>query len=134
MLLITANMYFNRVGGWEGWQKQVIIPELAKRLISEQGYDDRPLTAYVNHGNWLIQCPDCDGCERVWEEGWFMCLNCFNASVGHKYRKTIFPEERKEIEMILINRPLPNRNWQHRETIEFLKAENKLHSAELLEV
>jgi len=132
--MITANLYFNRIDGWNGWRIGRILPDLVQHFISEQGCSDNILIAYVNHGNWLIKCPDCEGCEYAWEEGYFMCLNCFNASVGHKYRRSQFPIERKEIEQLLIVRPLPNRNWKPGETLEFLKTENELHDSELLEV
>jgi hypothetical protein len=132
--MITANMYFNRLNGWEGWRQNTILPELARHLIPEQGYvDSKPLIAYVNNGNWLVKCPDCNGIEGAWEEGNFMCMNCFNSSVGHKYRKTVFPDNRREIEILLFPRPLVNRNWAG-ETLDKLKEENEVHKSELLEV
>jgi len=138
--MITANMFFNRmrypgdvpIGSWEAYRQLVIVPELGVLLIREQGYDEGPpLKAYINHGKWLVKC-ECGGCEKVWEEGWMMCRACLNTAHGHRYRQTVFPRIRKAIEMLLIQRPLANRNWQPGETLVQLKAENKIHKEELL--
>lgn len=130
--MITANLFFNRLGGWEDYRITVLLPELGKRLIREQGYDTSPpLKAYVNHGRWLVKC-ECGGCEKVWEEGWMMCRSCLNAAHGHKYRKTVFPKMREKMEMLLIQRPLVNRNWYPGETLKLLEADNEIHKEELL--
>ena len=138
--MITANLFFNRMrfpndiptGNWEAYRQLVIVPELGAHLIAEQGYDEGPpLAAYVNHGRWLVKC-DCGCCEKVWEEGWMMCRACLNAAHGHKYRATVLPHYRQAIELLLIARPLPNRNWRPGETLPFLRAENELHKEELL--
>jgi hypothetical protein len=131
--LITANIFFNKIGNWEAFRKQVLIQELGSKLIAEQGYDKEspPLEAYVNHGRWVVKC-ECEGCELAWEEGWFMCRSCFNAKHKHKYRRVIFPGNRRQIEGLLLLRPLLNRNWRSNETLAFLRAENKEHKEELL--
>lgn len=132
--IITANDFFNRIGSWEAYKSLNIIPAMAKKGIEPQGYaPDKPLEAYINHGKWLVKC-ECGGCEKVWEEGWVMCQSCFNALSGHKFRPTVFPKKRKDIEALLSLRRLPNRNWLPGETLLFLKAENEAHKAELLEV
>ena len=131
--MITANMFFNRLQGWEEFRATVLVPRLGSNIIPEQGYDEEstPLKAYVNHGRWLVKC-ECGGCEKVWEEGWVMCQSCLNAAYGHKYRKTIFPTSRKAIEAILVVRPLSNRNWSPGETLAMLRRENEEHKEELL--
>lgn len=129
--MITANLFFNRTPNWDAWRLSTIVPQLAKRKIPEQGISESSLKAYINHGTWLVKC-ECGGCEKVWEEGLMMCMSCLNAKYGHKYRRTTFPKQRKEIEILLINRPLPNRNWYPGETLAFLKVENEAHKAELL--
>lgn len=131
--MITANMFFNRLQGWEEFRATVLVPRLGKNIIPEQGYDEesKPLKAYVNHGRWLVKC-ECGGAEKVWEEGWMLCQSCLNAAHGHKYRKTVFPSNRKKIESLLVLRPLPNRNWQPGETLAMLVRENEEHKEELL--
>ena len=132
--MITANLFFNRIPNWDSYRQMVILPQLAAKLISEQGYDDTsPLMAYVNHGRWIVKC-GCGCCEKVWEEGWMMCQSCFNARQGHKYRRTVFPKERNKIEMLLLQRPLTNRNWYPHEILTDLERENLEHKTELLEV
>jgi hypothetical protein len=132
--LITANIFFSRIGNWEAFRKQVLIPELGGKLIAEQGYDREspPLEAYVNHGRWLVRC-ECGGCEYAWEERWFFCQSCLNSEHGHKYRRTVFPKNRRQIESLLLLRPLHNRNWYSGETIKQLAKENKEHKEELLQ-
>ena len=117
--MITANEWFGME--WVRFKDKAILPELNKRHIPFLEPDDKaePLKAIVNHGRWLILC-DCGGAEYAWEEGMFMCLSCFNASSGHKFRKSAFPKERRKLEGILNKRILPNRNWQPPETVKDL--------------
>lgn len=129
--MITANLWFGML--FEAYRQKRIIPIMGRKLIKEQLIlsDTQPLIAYVNHGRWLIKC-ECGGAEYVWEEGYFMCQHCFNSQHKHQYRQAIFPFERLEIEKLLIQRPLDNRNWFQGESIEQLKQENEIHKAELL--
>ena len=133
--MITANLFFNRIPNWNAWRISVLLPLLAKHRIQEQGYDvdSKPLKAYVNHGRWCAKC-ECGGSEYVWEEGWFMCCGCLNSKHKHKYRQVVFPSNRKKLEMILMMRPILNRNWFPGESLDILKQENEAHRAELLEV
>lgn len=89
--------------------------------------DHEPIKAIVNSGRWLARCPFCAGAERVFESNpVFLCMSCHNKGTAHI--KVEFPEERKEIEAILIKRPDPaTRNWEPGETIEFLQQENIEH-------
>jgi len=84
-----------------------------------------PIPAIVNHGRWLVACPDCAGAEFVWPETpQMMCCNCWNAKVGGKWRPVALPKDRAEIEAVLVRRVLPQeRNWTA-ETVAELKAEN----------
>ncbi len=130
--MITANAYFGI--SWGEFRAARIIPIMAKYGLKDTGIDDSsPLKAYVNHGHWLVKC-ECGGCEFAWEEGIFMCRSCWNAGHAHKFRMSIFPDERKEIEALLLRRPIPNRNWFAHETVAELEAENMIHADKLLEV
>lgn len=93
--------------------------------------DTPPLEAYVNHGRWIVKC-ECGGAEKAWEERLFMCQSCWNGGSKHKYRRTVFPKRRAEIEALLIKRPLQNRNWTPGETLVLLRRENREHKGELL--
>ena len=129
--MITANIFFSQ--DWETYRRRVLILEMGKKLIAEQGYDNESpsLKAYINHGRWSVKC-ECGCGEYMWEEGWFMCRSCFNGNHKHKYRKAVFPSDRAKIESLLLVRPLQNRNWSSDETLGQLRAENKEHKEELL--
>lgn len=131
--MITANQFFKI--NWETYRQMVIMPAMAKQGISQANYDEvsPALEAYVNHGRWIVKC-ECKGAEKAWEEGWFMCRSCLNAGYKHQYRQSVFPKERIGIEKLLTERPLLNRNWYPGETLSQLKAENREHTSELLEV
>ncbi|MDP2718314.1 MAG: hypothetical protein Q8P44_00555 [Dehalococcoidia bacterium] len=141
--MITANSHFMNnpyptkprglpVRNWQEWKRYVIEPLMKSKLVPDMGYDTgEPLTAQVRQGYWIVLCP-CGGAEYVWEEGGMMCLSCLNAAHGHRYRRTKFPRKRREIEDILIIRPLINRNWLPGETVKDLERENHQHETELL--
>jgi hypothetical protein len=115
--------------------RQAYLARLFRRFrIKEGGFDEKskPVPAIVNKGNWLVICPQCGGAEYAWEEGWFFCCSCKNSYLGHKYRHSVFPKNRAAIEELLAVRPLANRNWTPKETVEDLKRENEEHAAELV--
>lgn len=86
------------------------------------GLHDQPVKARILYGRWLVDCPVCRGandvdpCEPVYlcsSCGWPECLT-----------PVVFPEERQEIERLLLIRPIHNRNWSPDETVSLLIAEN----------
>ena len=130
--MITGNLYFGMP--WEVYKLTRIIPAMGKRLLPQGGISDTvPIKARVNLGRWIVDC-ECNSASFAFDEGIFMCMTCCNAKQKHQYRRLIFPKNRKAIEMELIQRPEPNRNWYPGESISKLKAENVEHKAELLEV
>jgi len=140
--LITANSWFGPFKKSPGpmtfdeWRKTNLARLRERFRYPETGFDGLsfPVKAFVNKGNWLVICPQCGGAEYAWEEGWFFCCSCKNSYMGHKYRRLVFPEDRARIEELLIVRPLANRNWTLKETVEDLERENEEHAAELLPV
>jgi len=85
--------------------------------------DLRPVAAYVNHGRWVADCPECGGGVGAWPanlEG--ACLDC-----GHVYGVT-FPAGCDRAEEILRSRPPQNRHWRpdHGETLTDLATENQM--------
>jgi hypothetical protein len=132
-MIITANLFFNNLSGFDDYKLRHLQPQFLRAGITEQGIDEKrpPIMAYVNHGKWLVKC-ECNGAEKAWEEGLMMCVSCLNATSGHQYRLSVFPESRVEIEKLLEMRRIPNRNWLPSETIEFLEQENIEHQDELL--
>jgi hypothetical protein len=88
------------------------------------------IEARVDHGRWLCDCPNCNGAELVTQDDpIFLCLTCGNSQVEGRFLKVIFPNAntRREIEALLVDRPLMNRNWNIGETIADLAAENAAH-------
>ena len=125
-MIVTANHWFSTT--CENWLKSQVLP-MARRFgvtIGSITQEVQPQGLEIRQGNWLAICA-CNGAEYGWEEGFFVCLSCFNAAAGHKLLRTVFPAEREEIENILELRPLPNRNWRPGETLEDLRRENIDH-------
>jgi len=86
------------------------------------------LRAQINHGRWLVECPNCTSAEMAFEDRLFFCSECKNKAVdGYAYKVT-FPTTRRKIETIMEKRPLTNRNWKHGETVKDLETENILLS------
>lgn len=86
------------------------------------------IPAHVNHGRWIVQCPDCPGAEYVFmDQPIMMCNSCWNAAVGGKWRWVDVPSEskRRDLEAVLEARPLPQtRNWLPHEKVADLVKEN----------
>lgn len=132
-MIITANIYYANhpvtpAHRLDEWLRLQVIPGMLRYGIAPLGYaeDVPPLQAFVTWGRWLAWCP-CRGAERVWEEGWWMCCSCWNAWAGHRFVRTVFPEERLLIERLLDARLLPNRNWAPGESVDELARENVEH-------
>ena len=92
------------------------------------------IDAYVNHGRWVVECPDCTGASFVSEiELRFWCLSCGNASVNFAWRSVRMPKDREQIEAVLMFRPAARadrattRNWTTDETVKDLQKENIDH-------
>lgn len=86
--------------------------------------------AYVNHGRWIADCPDCRGAENATlDDPVFMCLGCGNESIGGALRPVEFPDDdtRREIELILNDRKTAHQNWFFDEPVEKLELENSKH-------
>ena len=82
------------------------------------------LRAQINHGRWLVECPNCISAEMAFEDRLFFCSECKNKAVDGYAYKVVFPTVRREIETILKKRPTVNRNWKYGETVGDLETEN----------
>ena len=131
-MIVTGNSWFSEhptmpCGSWREFTERWLLPSMGRHGVDlATGISERVLPAHVNRGRCVVQCP-CGGAEMAWEEGAFLCGSCFNAWCGHRLARSSFPAERREIEAILDRRPLTNRHWLLRETLEQLRTENIEH-------
>lgn len=93
--------------------------------------DDRAVAApaFVNHNRWLAACPDCGSAVYVWR-GYptMVCLECWNAGMGGRWRRVEWPGDLGAIEAALARRPIPQtRNWHPPESVDDLWRENQEH-------
>lgn len=96
-----------------------------------------PIRAYINHGKWVVECPDCTGAQVVSEEERrFWCVSCGNATINFAWRHVRLPRDRDKIEAALVVRPAARadkaitRNWNLDETVADLEQENVDHGVE----
>ena len=86
---------------------------------------DLILTARVDWGRWIVDCPYCPGAMAAFDTdpSYFFCRKCKNNGT-YKPIKVEFPQEKGRVEVLLGNRPKANQNWRRGETLEFLEREN----------
>lgn len=83
-----------------------------------------PLQVYLNHGRWVVDCPDCNGAQLACEEDpRFMCNECGNVAAGGLWRAIEWPTGRPGIETTVTRRRFVHQNWLPGQTIEDLEAE-----------
>lgn len=93
--------------------------------------DAPAISAFVNHGRWMVSCPFGCGSAQVASETdhRFFCTGsggCANFAVDGKAIPVVWPDAdtQSEIEELLMNRPPVFRNWQPWEPVEKLALEN----------
>ena len=103
-------------------------------MPAQDGVKNGEVVAYINHGRWVAECPDCAGAQIVSEkERRFWCVSCGNAAINFAWRHVRLPRDREGIEAVLVVRPAARsdkavtRNWTPGETIEDLEQENVTH-------
>lgn len=92
--------------------------------------------AFINQGRWVVGCP-VRGCGNAvmasYQEPYFFCHACGNADNPDHWYRVIFPEDREEIEKVLLERKsqnpfnAPHRNWIPGEDVAYLRWENAEH-------
>jgi len=163
--IIQAKDYAAREGARSVKER---IARLSSQLVQRRLLDTpfvggapvgQPVTAEVNHGQWMAFC-ECGGAEAVdADEPLFYCFNCGNRAVKGRPRPVLFPsqQEREEIERLLLERPLEDggganeidrvflarplagvvegtpvvmhRSWTPEETVEELRRQNGMIAA-----
>lgn len=96
------------------------------RILVDGNLPGEPVAARVECGRWLAECPLCheyidvDPAEPVWT-----CVTCGGMQLRARWSRVIFPQDRTEIESILLERKLiRTRNWRPGESADDLRAEN----------
>jgi hypothetical protein len=83
------------------------------------------LKVYLNHGRWVVNCPDCNGAQLAcFDDKRFMCNECANVAVGNLWRVIVWPEDRRAVEEAVAARPVLNQNWVAGESIADLLRQN----------
>ena len=84
------------------------------------------VAARVNHGRWIVDCPDEDCTAAVMassDDPRFVCPVC-----AYGIFTVVFPSQAEAVEQALLERPVPaTRNWTPDETVGDLRRENKEH-------
>ena len=77
--------------------------------------------AYANRGRWIVEC-ECRSASQVQPETrrW----RCEECGAGYE---VLWPGRRREIEQLLMVRPVVHRNWNLGERVEHLMIENIEH-------
>lgn len=87
---------------------------------------------YMNHGRWVVECPSlvCGGAERVlpWQ-ALVVCVCrdrdfCQHPSPCGTIIQLDWPADWQQIQTVMADRSIINRNWVPGETVEQLRGEN----------
>lgn len=86
------------------------------------------VAVFANENRWIAECPDCHGAQMACKaDARFMCNECANGAIGGKWRPVVWPADVDQIEAVLDQRPLVNRNWLPGESLDDLRAKNAEH-------
>jgi hypothetical protein len=106
------------------------LPPLPPPVEAQADMEAEPAVARVYHNLWIVECPvpDCGDASFAWrDEPFYMCPNCWNASIEGKWRPVQFPskQQQRRIENVLRMRDVPGHmNWDKSETVDDLKRQN----------
>ena len=89
--------------------------------------------AEVNHGRWVVDCPDPD-CSSAQlaarEDPRFLCVSCLNErTAAGAWLPVAWPEQVDDIEAVLRERDTVNANYRAGETVAVLIQENLVMGA-----
>lgn len=62
------------------------------------------VVARVERGRWIADCPNCGGAEWAADGVPFFCFSCGNSDIDGDARTVVFPSNRREIEVALLER------------------------------
>jgi hypothetical protein len=112
-------------GGLVFWTAERDVDQAMAAGLGDQS---TAIEAVVNHGRWLVICPDCRGAQLATPtDHRFMCCNCGNTAVDGLWRPVAWPDEAETIAFRLHERDVNwLQNWSPGETAADLDAENEL--------
>lgn len=121
----TGDTYFQEISKLPNSGSVEAKRKLERQRIKKlEVYDGKPLEARIEYSRFIVDCPNCSGAEFFFEDKLFVCSQCKNSDIEGRSRKVKPPNNRKEIEAVLVKRPIKNRHWFPDETLEDLKVEN----------
>ena len=124
----TGDTYFNEISKENISGRKLAVRFLQRdRILNLPISTAKPLEARAEYARWIVDCPNCNSAEYVFEDKLFLCSQCLNSDIKGKARKVKMPKDRKQIEEILGKRAIKNRHWFPNETVEDLENENELH-------
>lgn len=90
--------------------QQVKIMRRKGITITIKGMDSpvgTPIRARIWQGQWIADCEHCNNAMFVDpDEPIFFCFGCLNRKNGGTCRPVVFPEQREEIERLILARPV----------------------------
>lgn len=102
------------------WWKSDRLPPFD---VIRSGVTSGEVEVQVNHGRWIVHCPDPDCAGAVLASDTdrrFVCPYCAFGVFA-----VVWPKDRADIEAVLGDRPVKDtRNWEPGDTVAALEAEN----------
>lgn len=132
MLIRTANDQFIviQMGGYREFVETVVKRNWAGAMAIDWDRLAGAVMAEVVRSDWRVKCPFCAGAQVIEPGEPFFCVDCLMQANGFRPMRVTWPENRDDIERVLLHRPDPlTRNWLpgQGETVDLLRLENQQH-------
>lgn len=101
---------------------------LAEAMAAAVGPRTVAVFAHVNHGRWVVACPDCNGAQLAClTDHRFMCHVCANVAADGLWRPVIWPAEVTDISSVMAKRTDRRmQNYEPGETVKDLREQNEV--------
>lgn len=131
ILVASDSIVVRSAGGYKNFiTRQALTYWNDERARPQWEIDGAPISARIISSKWAVKCECGETCTIEPGQPWF-CWYCLNMKNGGKARMVVWPDNRSEIESVLLKRFRPDeRNWTA-ETIEELRQENIEHGDEV---
>lgn len=111
-------------------RKQRVVRGIDPLELPPEDAVEGEVPAYISAGRWVMDCGVCATGFLVDDEDLvFYCPGC---GTDGRWLRVVMPDDRLEIERLLLLRPgwqanAPSRNWLTDESVEYLRRENLEH-------